>query len=205
MKAFLRWLIEIFSSVIIISLLIILFPYISRIAERLLPDKSASAIKASVVLSSKLEKSARLETLKVQEEGVLNYQIQAAFLGTVAQINLSYRYEASFGLNLQNVEMKVTDNAITFLLPAPELIQDVLTPLDIQKDAFWYPGFSEEDYEQLLENERLTRRNAYLHGEQYETLWDASQRAFETTIATWLTEMNSTITTHYERKSEVTN
>ena len=205
MKAFLRWLIKIFSSVIIISLLIILFPYISRIAERLLPDESASAIKASVVLSSKLEESARLETLKVQDEGVLNYQIQAAFLGTVAQINLSYRYEASFGLDLRDVEMKVSGSTITFLLPAPELIQDVLTPLDIQKDAFWYPGFSEEDYEELLENERLTRRNAYLHGEQYETLWDASQRAFETTIATWLTEMDSSITTHYERKADCAN
>lgn len=204
MKAFLRWLVKILTTVITISLLIVFFPHISRLASRFLPDESGAAVKASAILASKLEESARLETARVQDDGVLNYDIRAAFLGSVAQINLTYRYEASFGIDLSKVNIRVKDNEITFLLPLPELIQDALTPTEIYKDDFWYPGFSETDYEKLLEEERINCRNHYLKGEKLEQLWDTSQRAFEKTIAAWMEEINSNLVIKYERIEQIT-
>lgn len=199
MKRMLRWFAKVLSTAVTIALLIVMFPHISRLAEKWLPDESGAAVRTSMILASRLEESARLESLKVQEEGVLNYDIKAAFIGTVAQINITYTYEGSFGIDLSKVDMRVEENTITFLLPAPELIQDVLTPDEVYKDDFWYPGFSEEDYTKLLEDQRLACREAYLSGEKLEQLWEASQKAFENTITAWLKELNSSIVTRYER------
>ena len=99
-----------------------------------MPDESAAAIRASVVLSQKLEQSAKLETLHVTEEGALNYEVKAAFLGTVASINADYTYEGSFGIDLQQVTMTRDGSVLTLTLPAPELLLDSLTPADITRD-----------------------------------------------------------------------
>lgn len=199
MKAFMRWLSRIIGSAITIVLVIVLFPHLSRLAAKFMPDESGSAIKASAILSEKLEHSSRLETFRVSADGVLNYDIQAAFIGTVATINARYRYDASFGIDLQKVMMQASGNEITFFLPEVEVLMDNLTPSEIYRDDFWYPGFSDQDYERLLETERLNCREKYLSGEYQEQLWQASLDAFEQTIASWLTSIHSQLVFHYER------
>lgn len=197
MKAFLRWAAKVFGSALTTVLVIILFPYASRLADALLPDEGGAAIRTSAVLAAKLENSARLETLKVEEEGVLHYDIRAAFIGSVAEVNVSYRYEASFGIDLSQVTMQVMNGEIIFTLPQPTLIQDVLTPSEVHKEDFWYKGFSMEDYEKLLESERVARRDNYLSGENRQQLLDATITAFENTIAAWLKNMNASIKLTY--------
>lgn len=197
MKAFLRWLAKIAGSTITVILVIVLFPYVSRLAEKFLPDESGSAIKASVILAANLQESARLETLKVEEDGVLNYDIRAAFIGSVSNVNISYKYEASFGIDLSKVTMEVSGNTIVFTLPRPEVIQDALTPKEVYHDDFWYKGFTFEDYEKLLESERLARRSAYLSGEDNTQLWDETVRAFENTIEQWLKNVNGNLNLRY--------
>lgn len=203
MKAFFRWLARVVGSALTIVLVVVLFPYISKFAARILPDESGAAIKASAILSTKLENSARLETLQVEEEGVLNYDIQAALIGSVANINVSYVYEASFGIDLSKVVMQLTGNVITFILPAAEVLQDSLTPKEVYRDDYWYPGFSDADYEKLLQDERLARRDVYLGGEQQAALWAATTQAFEQTISAWLRGVNSNFRFQYQQAEDV--
>lgn len=198
MKRFFRWLGKVISSALTIILVIVLFPHVSKLAARLMPDESGAAIKASAILAQRLESSARLETLKVQEEGVLNYDIQAALIGSVANINASYVYEASFGIDLSKVLLQPSGDQLVFILPEPELIQDSLTPKEVYRDDFWFPGFSDSDYEKLMENERVARRDVYLNGEKLEQLKAATIAAFESTIQVWLQELNSTLSLQYE-------
>ncbi len=205
MKAFLRWLAKILGSVLTMVLVVVLFPYASRLAEKLLPDESGAAIRASAVLAAKLENSARLETLKVEEDGVLHYDIRAAFIGSVAEVNVSYKYEASFGIDLNEVTMQTTDSEITFTLPQPVLIQDVLTPSEVYQDDFWYKGFTLEDYEKLLESERIARREEYLIGDASTQLWDATVAAFEKTIAAWLKDVNGNLKLTYLQAENISN
>lgn len=199
MKAILRWLAKVVGSAVTIVLVIVLFPYASKFAAKVMPDESGAAIKASVILASKLENSARLETLRVEEDGVLNYDIKPAFMGAVANINASYKYEASFGVDLSKVSMQVSGNQLTFILPAHELIQDSLTPQEVNRDDFWYPWISDADYEKLMEDERVARRNEYLSGEKQSLLWDATVAAFEKTISPWLQTMNGQLTFSYKQ------
>lgn len=205
MRAFFRWLAKIIGSALTVILVVVLFPYVSRLAARLLPDESGAAIRASAVLATKLENSARLETLKVEEDGVLNYDIRAAFIGSVAQVNVSYKYEASFGIDLNEVTIQASGNELVFTLPQPVLIQDVLTPSEVYQDDFWYKGFTLKDYENLLESERLARREEYLSGDASAQLWDATIEAFEKTIAAWLKDVNSSLTLTYRQAEESPN
>lgn len=197
MKSFFRWLGKVIGSALTIILVIVLFPHISKLAARLMPDESGAAIKASAILAQRLESSARLETLKVQEEGVLNYDIQAALIGSVANINASYVYEASFGIDLSKVLLQPSGDQLVFILPEPELIQDNLTPKEVYRDDFWFPGFSDSDYEKLMENERVARRDIYLNGEKLEQLKAATIVAFESTIQVWLQDVDAALSFQY--------
>ncbi len=199
MKRFLRWLARVTGSAITIVLVVVLLPYASRIAARFMPDESGAAIKATTVLSSKLENTARLETLYVQEEGVIHYAIEAAIIGTVAEINIAYDYAGSFGVDLRKVAMQVEGSVITFFLPEPEVLNDSLTPTETYRDDFWYPGFDDADYQKLLDDERLARQAVYLTGEQQQALWDATVAAFEETIVSWLNGMQDGLTFRYEK------
>lgn len=202
MKAFVRWVGKIVGSAITILLVIVLCPYVSHLASKLLPDISGSAIKTSAVLASRLENSARLETIRVQEEGVLNYDVKALFLDSVANINVKYDYEASFGIDLNKVKIQVSGNHIVFSIPQPVLIQDSLTPTESVREDVW-DLISDNDYQKLLNDERTTRRNAYLNGENSQLLWDSSISVFEHTIASWIKDIKGSVTFEFIQSSTI--
>lgn len=201
MKRFLRWFLKILSSALILVLVFVMLPHAIKLAARLMPDESGAAIRASAVIASKLENSARLETLLVEEDGVLDYRVKPAFLPTVAEITAKYRYEASFGVDLSEVTMQITSNHLTFMLPECELIQDSITPTEIYRDDYWYPWIKDEKYEKIFEDERTARRAVYLTGEKSDILWDATVAAFEKTIVSWLKEINVQLTFSFEKAS----
>ena len=68
MKRIGKWLLGLITSALTLVLVIVLLPYAAKWVARIMPDESAAAIRASVVLSQKLEQSAKLETLHVTEE-----------------------------------------------------------------------------------------------------------------------------------------
>lgn len=201
MKALLRWAGKVIGSAISAILVIILLPYASRMAIRLFPDESGAAIRTSATLSAQLSQSARLETLRVTEDGVIDYDIRAAILGTVGTVNVSYTYEASLGIDLQQVKLRVEQNTITFELPPVEVLQDTITPKEIYHDDFWYKGFTHADYMNLLETERLARRSAYLNEDAEETLWNATVTAFQAAIEPWIKEADGAVVFLYSRSS----
>lgn len=198
MKRFFGWLARLIASVLTLLLVIVLLPYASDLAARLLPDTSASAIQACNVLASNLNNSARLETLAVQENGVCHEDIMALFLGSVASVDVSYEYKASFGVDLKDVQMSVSDGVITFTLPAPVVIQDSITALETHRDDFLLGnGYPEDSLQRLLETEKLQRRESYITGENSEALWNATIAAFENTIAPWLKDINGALSFQY--------
>lgn len=197
MKRFLRWLGRVVGSALTCAMVIVLLPHLSRIAAKLLPDEDGAAIRVSAILAEKFETGGRLETLTVDAQGVLNYDIRAAFIGSVANISINYRYAASFGIDLRQVSIQLEGDVITFALPQPEVLQDSLRPDEVYRDDFWYPGFSDDDYERILEEERVSCRNRYLDGDYSQQLWEASVSVFEETIAPWLTNIQHDLSFRY--------
>lgn len=198
MKAFFRWLGKGVGSALTIVLVVVLLPHAARLAAKLLPDESGAAVRVSAVLASKFAESARLETFTVEDEGVLNYDIQAALIGTVANISIQYTYEGSFGIDLQQVQMRVEGDRLILVLPEVEVLQDALRPTEVYRDDFWYPGFSDADYEKLLEDERIARREAHL-SEDGEAMWQATVSALDKTLSAWLNGVDVGITVEYVR------
>jgi hypothetical protein len=199
MRLLFRWIAKVISSAMTIVLVIVLLPHGARLIGHIMPDERGAAIKASAIIAARMEESARLETYRVEDEGVLNYDIRAAIIGTVANINVRYKYAGSFGIDLSKVQMQIADNELVFRLPAPEVIQDALTPMESYRDDFWYPGFSDDDYAALLEAERLSCREAHLTGDNGQQLVNVSQRMLESTITAWIQAANTDVKTRFEQ------
>ncbi len=199
MKAILGWLARIVAGAITIVLVIVLLPHFSRLAAQLLPDVSGSAIKTSAVLASKLQNSARLETMTVCEEGVIDERITILGNTEIGSISVKYQYNASFGIDLQKVTMQVTGDTITFLMPEPELLQDSLTPLETYRDDFWVVNLDDNAVQKLINDERAARTNTYLMGENADALWQTTIRMFEETIGSWMKNAGNGVTLRYEK------
>ena len=166
-------------------LVIIMLPYATKWIGKLLPDGSRNAITVSAVLSSQMEASSRLETAKIEDEGVISSSVDALFIGQVQNVVIQYRYEASMGIDLKKVKMQILGNVLTLELPPVEVLADSLTPLNVERNDFWFP-LSEERRLKLLEDERLKCRAYYLEENQ------ENRDAFDYSVAAmteWLDQL----------------
>ena len=178
-------------------LVIVLLPHASRFASSVLPDLSDTAVTASATLARNLQQSARLETTLAEEEGVLESSTNALFLGQVQQITVHYTYRASLGIDLSKVQVKLSGNTITLLLPEMEVLSDSLTPEEIRKDDFWYP-LTDERLQALLAQEQERCRAYYL--EEYahsDQAWADAIAVLESTVSQWITLGNDRFTIEY--------
>ena len=204
MKRFLKWIARTVGSAVSIVLVIVLLPYASKLADQLLPALDGAAINASVTLKREMESSARLETLRVEEEGVLNSSTSAALIGEVQSVTVKYTYTASIGIDLTKDTISTDGNTMTVALPAPEILSDSLHPDEIVRDDFWYP-LTDERRQQLLDEEQARCRSYYIDEYmQSEDMWQQTVAAFEATVSTWLgTEQNGITIKYIQQPSAV--
>ena len=197
MKRLLRYLARVAGKALTIVLIVVLLPYASRWASSILPDLGGAALNTSILLSHKMQESARLETATVEDEGVLNASTSAMFLGTVQNVSIQYVYRASLGIDLRKAEIKVEDSVVTLLLPEIEILSDSLTPVQTVKDDFWYP-LTEERRQKLLQDELDKCRERCLT--EYATsdeAWQNTVSALSDTVSAWVSTGGVTI--RYER------
>jgi len=186
MRAILRWAARVLGTAAATVLVIVALPHASRLMSAILPDLSGAAMNASITLSHRMEESARLETSVVRDEGILNSTTEALFIGQVQSVTIQYVYEASLGIDLKKVDMRLDGRTITFTLPEPEILQDSLTPTSMVRDDFWYP-LTDERRMKLLEDEKAKCREKTL--KEYassDAAWQNTVSALSATVEGWL-------------------
>lgn len=199
MKGFLRWLGRIAATAITIILIVVLLPYASNLASAVLPDLSGAALNTSLLLSHRMENSARLETSVIEDEGILNSTTNAMFIGQVQSVTMKYTYRASIGIDLSKVQMSVRGNTITLTLPPVEILTDSITPEQVEKDDFWYP-LTESRRQKILDDElALCRERCLTEYAASEEAWSNTVAAMENTVSGWLTVANSGVTVRYKQ------
>ena len=156
----LRFLLRIVSTALIISLVLVFLPRLTRLVGRLWPDPARTE-RVSELLSHELKDSARLETLTVDDRGVLTATVQAALIGEVQRVTMDYDYHASVGVDLTKVRLSAEDGILTLYLPPFEILSDSLTPTHVDRQDFWYP-LTEKRRAQLIEEEKASRADAIL-------------------------------------------
>lgn len=183
-----RWFAKVLGSALCIVLVFVMLPYAGRLAAQWMPDLSGAALVQSATLAREIRSSARLETTTVDEEGVLTSTTTAFLIGVVQSVAISYDYHASVGIDLSKVQLDVSDNTITFYLPAPEVLSDSLAP-DYTRSTIndtWYT-LTDERRQELLEKERLTRRAAVTEEQaSANAAWENTVAVFENYIAQWI-------------------
>lgn len=197
MKAFLKWLGRVIGTALCLVLVIVMLPYASRWAARVIPDLTGAAMTTSATLSRKLAQSARLECIQADREGVLESTVDALLVGTVQSVQIAYDYHASIGIDLSKVEVRVEGSRITLVLPDMEVISDSLTPTQIDRKDFWYP-LTDERREKLLEDEREACRAAELEAAKTEEGWVYVTASLENTISGWISAESPRLTIQYE-------
>ena len=155
-----RFLLRIVSTALIISLVLVFLPRLTRLVGRLWPDPARTE-RVSELLSHELKDSARLETLTVDDQGVLTATVQAALIGEVQRVTMDYDYHASVGVDLTKVRLSAEDGILTLYLPPFEILSDSLTPTHVDRQDFWYP-LTEKRRAQLIEEEKASRADAIL-------------------------------------------
>ena len=192
-----RFLIRMVSTAMILALTIAFLPYVTRWAGQLWPDPSRTE-RVSEILRHELKESARLETMTVDDDGVLTATVQAALIGEVQRVTIEYTYHASIGVDLEQVRVTAEGGTVALKLPAMEILSDSLTPTHIDRQDFWYP-LTEKRRDQLLSEEREKRARAALadarnNPEIRKKMTEKLQRLIQSWIGadTWLVtvEMN---------------
>ena len=181
----LRFLLRIVSTALIISLVLVFLPRLTRLAGRLWPDPARTE-RVSELLSHELKDSARLETLTVDDRGVLTATVQAALIGEVQRVTMDYDYHASVGVDLTKVRLSAEDGVLTLYLPPFEILSDSLTPTHVDRQDFWYP-LTEKRRAQLIEEEKASRADAILaEVESSDDVWNRTVGTLSGLIRSWL-------------------
>ena len=181
----LRFLLRIVSTALIISLVLVFLPRLTRLAGRLWPDPARTE-RVSELLSHELKDSARLETLTVDDQGVLTATVQAALIGEVQRVTMDYDYHASVGVDLTKVRLSAEDGILTLYLPPFEILSDSLTPTHVDRQDFWYP-LTEKRRAQLIEAEKASRADAILaEVGSSDDVWNRTVGTLSGLIRSWM-------------------
>ncbi|MBQ6288649.1 MAG: DUF4230 domain-containing protein [Clostridia bacterium] len=190
-----KWALSVISKALVIILVITLLPFARTWIRQLLPDATGEIRVQSMILEQKLESSKRLEVTTIDEEGVLEAKTNVIILGTVGTTTIRYRYTASVGIDLSKVVMTPDSDRIIFELPDPEILNDGIEALEINKNNFFSKAV-EKSVETLLNEQKLKCREQYISEKEHsDRAWEDIRKSFETTICQWLEQYGER---HYE-------
>ena len=179
------WFLSIVSRALVI-VLVILFLLYGRPLYRLLSGVTGQIRTQSAILEQKLESSQRLEVTSVDEEGTMTADTSVIILGTVGSTTIRYRYTASIGIDLSKVIMTADTDRIIFALPEPEVLNDGIEALEINRNNLFSKAI-EKSVETLMNEQKDKCRVQFLTEEQHsaKTREDA-KKAFYDTVCQWL-------------------
>ncbi len=181
-----KWFLSAVSKALVLVLVILILPYARILFRALMPDTIGEIRLQRQVLKQKLESSKRLEVTRVDEEGVLNADTSVIIFGTVGSTRIRYRYTASVGIDLAEVMMTEDSDRIIFTLPDPQVMNDGIEALEIERNNFFSKAI-DRSVESLLSEQRLKCREQYISEERYsDRTWNDMVSAFNDTICSWL-------------------
>ena len=181
-----KWALSVLAKALVVILVILLLPYAKDLWRLIRPDVMGEIKTQSRILEQKLESSQRLEVTTVDEEGVLESETNVIIIGTVGTTTIRYRYTASIGIDLSKAVMIAETDRILFILPDPEIINDGIEALEINRHNLFSKAI-EKSVETLLSEQRMKCREAYLTDQAHSDRIAADAvKAFNETVCQWL-------------------
>ena len=181
-----KWALSVVSKALVVILVILLLPYAKDLWRLIRPDVMGEIRTQSRIIEQKLESSQRLEVTSVDEEGVLQSETNVIIFGTVGTTTIRYRYTASIGIDLSKVVMIAESDRILFTLPDPEIINDGIEALEINRRNLFSKAI-EKSVETLLSEQRLKCREQYLTDQAHsDRIRLDAEKAFTETVCQWL-------------------
>ena len=169
-----------------IVLVIALLPFARNLITLVFPGITGQVTIQSGILEQKLQSTRRLEVTTIEEEGIMEAKTNVIILGTIGKTTIRYRYTASVGIDLSRVIMTPDGDRIVFLIPEPEILNDGIEALEVNKQDLFSRAV-DKSTEKLLEEQKNECRNQYLSDPKHnEMIWQSTEKAFEETLREWL-------------------
>ncbi len=193
----LRWLGRVTATLLAIYLAILLFPWASRNLFAIWMDGGRARV-VSKTLSRELASSSRLETLTIDEQGVISSTL-SVFFGDVQQVTIYYDYHASLGIDLSEVTVAAEGNEVVLYLPPLVLLSDSLTPTETVK---WdvLRALSEKRRQKLMDDERQSRRAAALETAASEEGWQRTCEVLRNLCTEWVSGLDAGVSFRFMPK-----
>ena len=181
-----KWALGVMTRAIVIALVIMIVLFATEPLRDMLRNVKGEIRIQSAILKQKMESSKRLEVTKVDEEGTMEAKTSVVLLGTVGTTTTRYRYTASVGIDLSKVVMSEENDSIVFMMPEPEILNDGIEALQINKNNLFSKAI-DKSTETLLNEQKLKCREEYISNSKYtDRSWNDTVKAFEETICNWL-------------------
>lgn len=181
-----KWVLGVIAKAAVIALVIMFVLFAADPFREMLRNIQGEIRVQSTVLKQKMESSKRLEVTTVDEEGTLESKTSVVVLGTVGSTSIRYRYTASVGIDLSKVVMSTENDSIVFLMPDPEILNDGIEALEVNKNNLFSKAI-DKSTETLLNEQKLKCREEYMNNSQYtDRNWEDAVKAFQDTICGWL-------------------
>ena len=181
-----KWVLGVIAKAAVIALVIMFVLFAADPFREMLRNIQGEIRVQSTVLKQKMESSKRLEVTTVDEEGTLESKTSVVVQGTVGSTSIRYRYTASVGIDLSKVVMSTENDSIVFLMPDPEILNDGIEALEVNKNNLFSKAI-DKSTETLLNEQKLKCREEYMNNSQYtDRNWEDAVKAFQDTICGWL-------------------
>ena len=181
-----KWMLSLLSKAIVTALVIMIVMVAAGPLRDLIRNVKGEIRVQSSILKQKMESSKRLEVTTIDEEGTLEAKTSVIIFGTVGSTVIRYRYTASLGIDLSKVIMDSDSDRIVFILPEPEVLNDGIEALEINKHNLFSKAI-EKSVEEILNEQRIKCREQYMREKEYiHRSWDDTVKAFTDTVCSWL-------------------
>ena len=168
----------------LIALGIVYWGPLSRLLSSLLlgVDYQASA----QLISHQLEEVGELVTLRAIDNGVLNGELKAKFLGTVSQVTVPYQYEIGMGIKLEDVVLTPGENDLTVSVPPAQVLYDSFQVTGEPETKDILRQASQARYQKLQNAQHEECRQQYLSDqESMQSAWKSACDQLRALFSQW--------------------
>ena len=161
MKQIMRFILRIISFALIICLVIVLMPNITRLLEKLLPDIHTNTRLTTARISQEIRKMGELTSLELTDTGSFTASLPALIFGEAQRVTVPYEYSLSMGIDLSSIEFEAAQSTIRVLVPPAKVLRDELTVTgEPDVSDFFFP-LTNERYQQILDEQAAGFKKAY--------------------------------------------
>lgn len=187
MRRVFKYFLGIISFALVVTMVIVFFPYISSAVSNILLNGKYE--RTATILNEEMSKVSDLTAVKYQQEGIMEIKVNALLLGQVASAQAPFSYEIGLGISLSEIELTAGDWGITARVPQAKMIYDSFQVTGEPKMDFSLYKITTKDYQDASDEQAAECRTSYLNHDHFlDEAWEEACNQLQELFNGWAGE-----------------